>query len=185
MEAMIVGERGARETNVSTIDAFSGIGPNAESFEAVLNDLAARSTGSPSWGGNPSVQDSMAMMGWRDKLPFGRKDGSPSTRDEPLDVRGLARLLKDSKNDSPEVKEAIDKLVRDLLGGQESEFSSLGHVASKVEHAVVGFGRTAGDYVANHAEEIGLSAGAAAGVGLAASTVVDVVGGVAAVAALF
>jgi hypothetical protein len=181
MEAMIVGGTNNRETNVSTIDAFSGIGPKSESFEAVLNTLAANSA----MGGSPGAHDNMTMMGWLDKLPFGGKKDRPSTRDEPLDVRGLARLLKDSQNDSDKVKEAIDKLTRELLGGQESEFSSLGHVASKVEHAVAGFGRTAGDYVANHAEEIGVPAAAAAGVGIGAAIVVDAIGGLAAVAALF
>jgi hypothetical protein len=41
----------------------------------------------------------------------------------------------------------------------------VGHMASKAEHAVAGFGQTTSNYVANHAQEIGLSAGAAAVVG--------------------
>jgi hypothetical protein len=132
----------------------------------------------------------MALMGWRDRLPFGR--GRPSTSNEPLDdvVHGLARALKDSMDDSPKTQEALDRLIRELLhGGKESEFSSLtgsmGHMATKVEHAVAGFGKMTGNYVANHAEEIGLSAGGAAVVGVIAADAVDVVGGLAAVAALF
>jgi hypothetical protein len=41
----------------------------------------------------------------------------------------------------------------------------VGHLASKVGHAVTGFRQTAGNYVANHAQEIGLSVGATAVVG--------------------
>jgi hypothetical protein len=125
-------------------------------------------------GGSPGAQDNMAMMSWRDKLPFRRRG-----------VDGFGRIFQESKHDRPQVREAIDKLARQVTGGEKSEFSPLAHVAGKVEHAVAGFGRATGHYVANHAEEIGLSAGAAAAVGGVAAYVVDVVGGVGAVAALF
>jgi len=196
---MIVGRTSTRETSVYAIEARSGAGPGPESFEAVLNALviakasvtaAGAASVSSHLGGTSGVQDSMAMMGWRDRLPFGRKEGRPPTSDEPLDeiVRGAARALKDSLKDSRETQEALDRFIRDLLRGETpSEFSSLmnpvSQMASKVEHAVAGFGQTTGNYVANHAQEIGLSAGAAAVVGGLAAGAVDVVGGLGAVAA--
>jgi len=51
------------------------------------------------------------------------------TRREPLDpefLHGLAREFIDSENDSPEVREAVERATREILGGEtESEFSSL------------------------------------------------------------
>jgi len=190
---MIVDGTRTRETGVSAIGASSGVGPRSESFEAVLDALAAHSVTpslSPHLGGDSGGQDNMALTGWRDRLPFGRN--RPSTSNEPLDdvVHGLARVLKDSVNDSRETQEALDRFIREFLhGGEESEFSSLmspmGNVATKVEHAVAGFGKVAGNYVANHAEEIGLSAGAAAAVGGAAALTVDALGGLGALGAAF
>jgi hypothetical protein len=193
MQATLVGGTGTRDTSVSTIDV-PAVGPEAEWFAAVLNSLEsskgeanAASTVTPSQSlhlaANRSVQDSMAMMGWLDRFPFGRKQGRPSTGREPLDpevVRGLAQALKDSSKDSRQIQEALDRLTRELLGGEtESEFtslmSSIGHVASKVEHAVAGFGKMTDNYVANHAQEIGLSATAAAAAGGMAADAVDVV----------
>jgi hypothetical protein len=199
MEAMLVGRTGTQDTSVSTIDV-PAIGPVAESFAAVINSLEAANganTVTPSQShhlaAKPGAQDSMAMMDWLNRLPFKRKQGRASTRREPLDtelLHGLARWLVDGKDDSPKVREAMEKVAREILGGEtESEFSALmspvGHIASKVEHAVAGFGKTTGHYVASHAEEIGLSAGAAAVVGGIAAGAADVVGGLGAVAALF
>jgi hypothetical protein len=61
----------------------------------------------------------------------------------------------------------------------------VGPIASKIEHAVAGFGQTTGNYVANDAQEIALSAGAAAVVEGLAAGAVDAAGGPGAVAALF
>jgi hypothetical protein len=79
-------------------------------------------------GGTAGVQDSRAMMSWRDRLPSGAKEGRPPTSDEPLDeiVRGAARALKDSLKDCLETQEALDRFIRDPLPGDTpSEFSSL------------------------------------------------------------
>jgi hypothetical protein len=197
---MLIGGAGTLDTSGSHID-LPAVGSKTESFEAVMNALVlskgpvdAANTGTTSQSlqlaAKSDARDSMAMMGWLDRLPFGGKQGRRSTSGEPLDeiVRGAARALKDSVNDSPEVQEALDRFIRDLLRGEtESEFSSLmspvGHMASKVEHAVAGFGKMTGNYVANHAQEIGLSAGAAAVAGGIAAGAVDVVGALGAAAA--
>jgi hypothetical protein len=184
---MLVGGAGALDTSGSRVDV-PAVGPKTESFEAVMNALVLSK--GPVDAANTVTRDSMAMMGWLDRLPFGGKRGRGSTSGEPLDeiVRGAARALKDSVNDSPEVQEALDRFIRDLLRGEtESEFSSLrgpvGHMASNVEHAVARFGKMTGNYVANHAQEIGLSAGAAAVAGGIAADAVGVVGALGAVAA--
>jgi hypothetical protein len=131
MEAMIVGGTNTPETSVSAIEARSGIGPGPESFEVVLNALvsskasvnpacAVKPSVSSHLGGTAGVRDSMAMMSWRDRLPFGGKEGRPSTSDEPLEeiVRGAAGALKDSLKDSRETQEALDRFIRDLLRGE-------------------------------------------------------------------